>query len=158
MPATANSTGREGDRGCLPGPCAAQVLGGAVKDSASGARENAAEGVHEKTKSALSREALDRIAPLYKIEATIRGRTPDQRLAVRAEHTEPLLAELRDWMQTTLGRISGRSDLAKALRYSEPLRRPDPDPGGRPCVHRQLGGGARHPTDRLGPRNWTVAG
>jgi transposase len=74
--------------------------------------------VPEKTKSALSPEALERIAPLYKIEDTIRGQAPDRRLAVRAEHTSPLMADLHCWLKMTLGRISGRSDLAKAIRYS----------------------------------------
>ena len=37
--------------------------------------------VHAATKSPSAREALDRIAALYRIEDTIRGRPPDQRLA-----------------------------------------------------------------------------
>ena len=52
--------------------------------------------VHEATKSPLAREALDRIGALYRIEDTIRGRPPDQRLAVRVAHTAPLMSELRD--------------------------------------------------------------
>ncbi len=39
--------------------------------------------VHEKTKSTLSREALERITSLYKIEDVIRGQAPQRRLAVR---------------------------------------------------------------------------
>ena len=115
--------------------------------------------VHEKTKSALSREALDRIAPLYKIEATIRGRTPGQRLAVRVEHTKPLLAELHDWMHATLGRISGRSEMAKALRYS--LNRWDALTlilrDGRACIDNSAAERVMRPI-ALGRRNWTFAG
>jgi transposase len=44
--------------------------------------------VHEATKSPIARETLDRIAALYRIEDTIRGRPPDQRLRARIEHTE----------------------------------------------------------------------
>jgi hypothetical protein len=51
--------------------------------------------VHETIKSPLAREALDRIAVLYRIEADIRGRPPDQRLRVRTEQTAPLMAELK---------------------------------------------------------------
>ncbi len=51
--------------------------------------------VHETTKSPLAREALDRIAALYRIEATIRGGPPEQRLRVRTERTAPLMAELK---------------------------------------------------------------
>ena len=115
--------------------------------------------VHEKTKSALSREALDRIALLYRIEATIRARTPDQRLAVRAEHTAPLLADLHDWMRTTLGRISGRSEMAKALRYS--LNRWDALTlilrDGRACIDNSAAERVMRPV-ALGRRNWTFAG
>ena len=70
--------------------------------------------VHETTRTSTAREALDRIAALYRIEDTIRGQPPDQRLSVRQEHTAPLIAELRDW----LPRVSGRSELAKAIRYA----------------------------------------
>jgi hypothetical protein len=73
---------------------------------------------HEKTKSAGSREALGRIAGLYRIEDEIRGRPPDQRLSVRANYTAPLMADLRTWLEATLTRISGRSDLAAAIRYT----------------------------------------
>ena len=41
----------------------------------------------EAIKSPLAREALDRIAALYRIEDTIRGRPPDQRLAARATYS-----------------------------------------------------------------------
>ena len=49
--------------------------------------------VHEKTKSVLSREALERIAAFYKIEDTVRGQPPDQRLRVRSQHLTPLMAD-----------------------------------------------------------------
>ena len=115
--------------------------------------------VHEKTKSALSREALERIAPLYKIEATIRGQTPDRRLAVRTVHTAPLMADLHCWLETTLGRISGRSDMAKAIRYclnhwaalTLILR------DGRGCIDNSAAERVMRPVT-LGRRNWTFAG
>ena len=72
--------------------------------------------MHETTKSPLAREALNRIGALYRIEDTIRGRPPDQRLTVRAAHMAPLMTELRDWLEATRSRICGRSDLAKAIR------------------------------------------
>ena len=93
-----------------------KILGEATK--ASGARGKVAKGVHQTTKSPLAREALDRIGALYRIENTIRGRPPDQRLAVRVAHTVPLMTELQDWLDAPLSRISGRSDLAKGIRYA----------------------------------------
>lgn len=74
--------------------------------------------VHEATKSPLASAALDRIAALYGIEDTIRGRPPDQRLAVRAAHSAPLMAELREWLYATRSHISGRSELAGAIRHA----------------------------------------
>jgi transposase len=74
--------------------------------------------VHEATRSPLAREALDRIGALYRIEETIRGRPPDQRLQARREHTAPLMAELYNWLETTRGRVPGRSELAGAIRYA----------------------------------------
>ena len=72
--------------------------------------------VHQATQSPLAREALDRIAALYRIEAVIRGRPAGQRLRARVEHSAPLLAELHAWLEATRSRISGRSDLAGAIR------------------------------------------
>ena len=115
--------------------------------------------VHEATKSAASREALDRIAALYRIEGSIRGRPPDQRLDVRAEHTAPLMAELRAWLETTLARISGRSDFAAAIRYTlsrwEALTLFLRD--GRACIDNSAAERAMRPI-ALGRRNWTFAG
>lgn len=115
--------------------------------------------VHEATKSPLAREALDRIGALYRIEDTIRGRLPDQRLAVRVAHTAPLMSDLRDWLNATLPRISGRSDLAKAIRYA--LSRWDALTlilrDGRACIDNSAAERAMRPI-ALGRRNWTFAG
>jgi hypothetical protein len=74
--------------------------------------------VYKSDKSPLANEALQRIAGLYAIEATIRGRTAEARLAVRAEQSAPLFADLKGWMEQTLPRVSGKSDLASAIRYA----------------------------------------
>ena len=115
--------------------------------------------VHEATKSPLAREALNRIADLYRIEDTIRGRPPDQRLRARIEKTAPLMAELRDWLDATRSRISGRSDLAGAIRYALSrwvaltliLR------DGRACIDNSAAERAMRPI-AVGRRNWTFAG
>jgi transposase len=115
--------------------------------------------VHETTKSPIAREALDRIAALYRIEDTIRGRPPDQRLRIRCEHTAPLMVELRHWMDATLPRIPGRSELAKAIRYTlsrwEALKLILAD--GRACSDNSAAERAMRPIT-LGRRNWTFAG
>ena len=49
----------------------------------------------ESNRSPLAAEALARIGKLYEIEAAIRGRSPDERRAVRQARAGPLLEELR---------------------------------------------------------------
>jgi transposase len=73
---------------------------------------------HATTQSPLAKEALDRIGALYGIEEDIRGKPPDERRRVRQEKASPLLAEMRTWLETTLTKLSGKSDLAKAMRYA----------------------------------------
>jgi transposase len=65
----------------------------------------------------IATEALKRIAELYEIEAEIRSKSADERRAARQEKTEPLVAALRGWLETTLARLAGGSTIAQALRY-----------------------------------------
>lgn len=58
------------------------------------------------------------IRDLFVIEADIRGRSPNERVAVRQRRSAPLLAELHAFLDATLARISGKSDFAKAIRYA----------------------------------------
>jgi len=74
--------------------------------------------IHVATKAPLAEEALRRIAALYEIETEIRGRTADQRRAVRGALSRPLVETMHTWLTETLGRISGRSALAQAIRYA----------------------------------------
>lgn len=74
--------------------------------------------VHESTKSSIAADALARIAELYRIETTIRGRPPDQRRAVRQEQSKPLLASLHAWLTAQLGRLPPKGRLAEAFRYA----------------------------------------
>lgn len=74
--------------------------------------------VHQANGSAIAREALDRIGALYAIEAGIRGRPPDERHRTRQARAGPLLAELKTWLEVTRPKLSGKSDLAAAIRYA----------------------------------------
>ena len=65
-------------------------------------------------------QALQRIAALYATEAEIRGQPPDIRRRERQARAGPLLEELRDWFNGLLGRVSAKSELAKAIGYSLP--------------------------------------
>jgi len=68
--------------------------------------------------SELACAALDRIGALYDIETDIRGRQPAERQAMRQARAGPVLEELRQWLDATLTRIPGRSELAGAIRYA----------------------------------------
>ncbi len=68
--------------------------------------------------SPIATEAVQRIGELYEIEATIRGRPPDERLQVRQKHTRPLVEALQAWLNLQLSRLPGRSRLAEAIRYA----------------------------------------
>ena len=69
-------------------------------------------------KSAIAKEALDRIGALFDIERTIAGHAPDIRRAVRQRTAKPKIDELAIWLDAQLAKIPGKSDLAKAIRYA----------------------------------------
>jgi transposase len=65
----------------------------------------------------IATEALERIGALYKIEAEIRGRSPDERRTQRQGRTKPLIEGLKAWLERQLARVSGRSTIAGDIRY-----------------------------------------
>jgi transposase len=115
--------------------------------------------VHAATGSPLALKALQRIAALYAIEAEIRGQSSDVRLAVRQVQSAPLFTGLKDWLETTQTRISGKSELAGAIRYmlarwealTLVLR------GGRACIDNNAAERAMRPMT-LGWKNWLHVG
>jgi transposase len=66
----------------------------------------------------IAAEALTRIAALYHIEQDIRGRSADQRRAVRQERSRPLVEDLEPWLRSKLQLISQKTKLAAAIRYT----------------------------------------
>ncbi len=74
--------------------------------------------LHVAQASPLAATALDYIQQLYQVEATIRGRPPDERRRERHAHAAPILEVFHDWMQTTLNQVSRKSGLAGAIRYA----------------------------------------
>src|SRR5215204_5505157 len=67
--------------------------------------------------ASIASEALERIAALYAIAKTIRGRSADQRRAVRQERSKPLVTALKAWLEQQLARVSAKSLIAEAIRY-----------------------------------------
>jgi len=74
--------------------------------------------VYTTTKSPLAHEALQRIGALYAVEADIRGQTAECRKQARQQRSRPLIEALHAWLNELLGRLSGRSTLAQAIRYA----------------------------------------
>ncbi|WP_293026022.1 transposase, partial [Pandoraea sp.] len=73
---------------------------------------------YELERSPIAEQALSRIAALYGIEREIRGCSPQVRRSVRTQRAVPLLDSLKPWLELTLGQISVKSGLAKAIKYS----------------------------------------
>ena len=68
-------------------------------------------------KTPIAAEALGRIQKLYAVEAEIRGRSADERRAVRQEKSAPILQALKPWLAARLDLLSKKNDLTKAIRY-----------------------------------------
>lgn len=68
--------------------------------------------------SPVAAEAVERIGALYAIEKEIRGKPPDERCTTRQARARPLLDELHNWLEEQLHRLSGKSDVAAAIRYA----------------------------------------
>jgi transposase len=74
--------------------------------------------IHQATGSPLAEEALRQIRELYVIEAEVRGRPAEDRRATRQERSKPIVEALNGWLTAQLGRVSGKSTLAEAIRYA----------------------------------------
>lgn len=73
--------------------------------------------VWESAKSPVAKEALDRIAAFYAIESKAQFAPVAERLAHRAA-TAPLLDAFFAWAERTTGKLSAKSALAEAFRYT----------------------------------------
>src|SRR5712672_1647942 len=69
-------------------------------------------------KAPIALEAVARIDVLFAVERDINGKPPPERQRVRAEHSRPLVAELKLWLQAQRAKLSAHSETAKAIAYS----------------------------------------
>jgi transposase len=63
-------------------------------------------------------EAIERIAKLYEVEKQARFKSPEDRVALRQEQAKPIFDDLEVWLRSQLNKISGKTPLAKAIRYA----------------------------------------
>ena len=66
----------------------------------------------------IASEALKRIGGLYAVEADIRGRSAEERRAVRQDRSRPVIEVLEAWLRARLGTIRQKGKLAEAIRYA----------------------------------------
>jgi hypothetical protein len=69
------------------------------------------------TKSPIAEAAIRQIAALYAVEQTVRGMSPEDRLAARRNLSLPIVDALRPWFEKQLSMISSGSTLATDIRY-----------------------------------------
>ncbi|MCP5080764.1 MAG: IS66 family transposase [Alphaproteobacteria bacterium] len=74
--------------------------------------------VQQSQGAAIAEEAVLRIAKLYGIEKEARGRSPEERVVIRQKKAKPIFDDLETWLHAQLPKISGKSPLAKAIRYA----------------------------------------
>ena len=72
----------------------------------------------ERTGSPIAQQAIKQIAELYAVEKDKRGKSPEDRAALRQAKAKPVFDELELWLQGQLRKISGKTKLAEAIRYA----------------------------------------
>ena len=114
---------------------------------------------HKASASPIAEEAIHRIATLYRIEDAAREMDPEARREHRRRYAEPVLDEIKRWLDDLRPKVFGNSGLHRAIEYT--LRR-------WPALTRILDDG-RYPIDNnpienairpiaLGRKNWLFAG
>ena len=101
MPASTSSSFRRRPRGRLPGPHPAQV-----RRRLPGRRLAHRRGGHQAHRRALRRREGGPRPP------------PDERVRLRQARAKPIVDDLESWLHAQLPKISGKSELAKAIRYA----------------------------------------
>jgi len=114
---------------------------------------------HKASASPLAEEALRRIGALYAIEATVRDLADEPRRQARQRHAQPLLDDLKRWLDELAPKVLGNTGLSKAIAYTRKRW---------PALVRYLDDG-RYPIDNnpienairpiaIGRKNWLFAG
>lgn len=109
--------------------------------------------------SGIAKLALEKIGELFDIERQIAGHDPEHRSRTRQSLAKRKLDDLGLWLDEQLKLISGKSDLAGAIRYAssrwEALTRYSGD--GRLEISNNAAENAIRPV-ALGRKNWLFAG
>ena len=74
--------------------------------------------IHQSQPTAATAHVLEQIAQLYQIEGNIRGSPSSVRRAVRQEHSQPIVKDLKRWLSEQLLGVSRKSQIADAIGYA----------------------------------------
>jgi transposase len=74
--------------------------------------------IHIANSAPIAGEALQRIGQLFDIERAAMGRSCEQRGRIRQSSARPIMHDLASFFDASLSMISGRSELAGAIRYA----------------------------------------
>jgi hypothetical protein len=74
--------------------------------------------IAKKGNAPIATQALLRIAALYRIEETMRGKSAEERHAVRQKESTPHCEALKRFLEKQLGRVSAKAPIAQAIRYA----------------------------------------
>ena len=74
--------------------------------------------IWKSTNAPIARDALEQIGKLYDVERAINSQPIERRHAARQRESRPLVLAFRTWCEQQQGRIPGKGDLAKAMRYA----------------------------------------
>ena len=72
----------------------------------------------ERTGGVIAKEAIQRIGKLYDVEKDARGKSREERVAIRQEKAKPVFDDLEVWLQAQLTKLPGKSSAASAIRYA----------------------------------------
>lgn len=72
----------------------------------------------ERTAGGIAKGAINQIAKLYDVEKQAKGKSPEERMALRQEKAKPIFDDLEVCLQAQLPKISGKTKLAEIIRYA----------------------------------------
>lgn len=81
-------------------------------------RRRVVEAANSRAKTGAAHTFLAFIGKLYDIERQIRGKTPEHRHAVRRERSQPILDELKVWLDEKVNQVLPKGLLGEAIHYT----------------------------------------
>ncbi len=79
--------------------------------------KNRKKGAKRSTKQSKAEAGLRFIQKLYAIERQVKDASPEERYRVRQDRSLPIVADLREWLDVSLGAVVPQSLTGKALAY-----------------------------------------